>query len=139
MLEFNRILCFPSDCAVWQKNPAFFCKRTNKNTKNNDKNKTTTTGSSTSTSSSGTERDSSSSTLICAWWPLHSKTDRNCQQKALWRGFLTATNGIRACPNFQDFPEGCPLTLLHPYAFRLIIALFFNTTIQPSGPSGTVQ
>ena len=33
---------------------------------------------------------------------------RNCQQKALRRGFLNATNSITTCPNFQNFTTDAP-------------------------------
>ena len=90
-------LPFSSDCTVWLIIPSVFL-QTNKQTKNKNKNKTTATTKVKSYTKFYQQfyREVNQFVLVGSWawwWPSHSKTYRNCQQKALRRGFLHATNG----------------------------------------------
>ena len=88
---------------------------------------------STSSFSFGTQSDSSLSDS--EWWLSHSITDRNCQLKALWRGFLTATNGIGTRPNFKIFRGVCP----RPPYIDTPFGPSHHTTMQPPGPSVQIR
>lgn len=105
--------------------PQRICLQTNKPTKKN-KNKTTWATTKVESYRKFYQqfyfRNGKPFVLVAFWWLSHSKRDRHCKEKALRRGFLNATNGIRTYPNFKKFPGEDSSPPGHRQAFRPIIS-----------------